>query len=76
MITKLFEQNLFISALHEPQHITKCAKDATKFTVSVTHNVQNTSSCMPKPFLRRLGNPTYIAFTMHDGQIAVGRPDD
>ena len=58
--------------------MTKWARDATKFTVSVTHNVQNTSSYsyMPKPVLRRLGNPKRITFTMHEDYIAVGRPDD
>ena len=58
--------------------MTKCAKDATKFTVSVTHNVQSTSSYsyIPKSVLRRLGNPKRITFTMHDDYIAVGRPDD
>lgn len=67
---------MLISALHEPQHMTKWAKDATKFAVSITHNVQNTSSRIPKPFLRRLSNPRYITFAMHDDHIAVGRPDD
>lgn len=58
--------------------MTKWARDATKFTVSVTHNVQNTSSFsyIPKPVLRRLGNPKRITFTIHDDHITVAGPDD
>ncbi len=43
-----------------------------------THDVQNTSSLsyMPKPVLRRLGNPKRITFTIHDDHIAVAGPDD
>ena len=58
--------------------MTKWAKDATEFTVSVTHNVQNTSyfCYVPKPVLRRLGNPKRIKFTMHDKYITVECPGD
>ena len=54
--------------------MTKWSKDAKEFTVSVTHNVQNTNSfCyVPKPVLLRLGNPKRITFTMHDDYITVG----
>ena len=45
-ISKSFKQNLLINAIREPQRMAKWAKDATNFTVSVTHNVQNTSSCI------------------------------
>ena len=56
--------------------MTRWAKDAKEFTVSVTHNVQNTSSFsyIPKPVLRRLGNPRKITFTMRDDCITVGIP--
>ncbi len=56
----------------------KWARDATKFTASVTHNVQNTSSFsyIPKPVLRRLGNPRRITFTIHDNHITVTGSDD
>ena len=58
--------------------MTRWAHDATEFTVSVTHNVQNTSSFsyIPKPVLKRLGNPKRIKFTMLDDYIIVGREDD
>ena len=53
------------------------AKNAKEFTVSVTHNVQNTSSYsyIPKPVLKQLGNPRRIKFTIHDEYITVDRPD-
>ena len=58
--------------------MTRWSKDAKSFTVSVTHNVQNTSSFsyIPKPVLRRLGNPKRITFTMHDDCITVDRPEE
>ena len=59
------------------KYMTKWARDATEFTVSVTHNVQNTSSFsyIPKPVLKRLGNPKRIKFTMHDDCITVTGED-
>ena len=58
--------------------MTRRPKDAKSFTVSVTYNVQNTSSfsCIPKPVLGLLGNPRRITFTMHDDCIAVGGPEE
>ena len=57
--------------------MTRWAKDAKEFTVSVTHNVQNTSSFsyIPKPVLRRLGNPRRITFTIRDDCITVDTPE-
>ena len=62
-------------------HCTMGAADIGRqgsFTVSVTHNVQNTSifSYTPKPVLKRLGNPKRITFTIHGGHITVAGPDD
>ena len=56
--------------------MTRWPKDAREFTVSVTHNVQNTSSFsyIPKPVLKRLGNPKRITFVIHDDYITVDAP--
>lgn len=54
------------------------AKNVKEFTISVTHNVQSTGSYsyIPKPVLKRLGNPWRIKFTMRDEYITVDRPNE
>ena len=54
--------------------MTRWAKGATKFSVSVAPSVQTkTNLChIPKPVLERLGNPPGLTFIFaEDGQIVV-----
>ena len=60
----------------KPPHswMTRWAKGATKFSVSVAPSVQTkTNLChVPKPVLERLGNPPGLTFVFaEDGQIVV-----
>ena len=50
------------------------ARDADEFTVSITDNVRagTSYSYIPKPVLRRLGNPRYLTFRIkNDGAVMV-----
>ena len=53
--------------------MTKWAKDAKEFTVSVTRNVacKTSYSYIPKPVLDMLGSPKRITFAIQDGLIVV-----
>ena len=54
--------------------MTRWAKDATRFSVSVTLVPQiKTNHChIPKPVLERLGNPPELTFVFaEDGRITV-----
>ena len=57
--------------------MTRWAKDATKFTVKVKRNEERltSSSYIPRPILRMLGDPDRITFTVRDGTITVSRAD-
>ncbi len=54
------------------------AKGATEFTVGVTRNKQNDArySYIPKPVMEALGYPPRLKFTIRDGRVTVGRPDE
>ena len=54
------------------------AKGATEFTVGVTRNKQNDArySYIPKPVMELLGYPPRLKFTIRDGHVTVGRPDE
>ncbi|MDE0266162.1 MAG: hypothetical protein OXK17_03950 [Thaumarchaeota archaeon] len=49
------------------------ARDATEFTVSVTRNVTcgTSYSYVPKPVLKKLGDPRYLTFRIKDETITV-----
>ena len=49
------------------------ARDATEFTVSVTKNVTcgTSYSYVPKPVLKKLGEPRYLTFKFKDGAVTV-----
>ena len=53
--------------------MTKWAKDAREFTVSVTRNVacKTSYSYIPKPVLDMLGSLKRITFAIQDGLIVV-----
>ena len=57
--------------------MTRWAKDATKFTVKVRRNGERltSSSYIPRPILRMLGDPDRITFTVRDGTITVSSAD-
>ena len=48
------------------------------YRICVTHTTPkiHIHSHIPKPVLKRLGNPRRIKFTMHDEYITVDRPDE
>lgn len=56
-----------------PYSMTRWAKDATKFTVSVTRNVtaRTNYSYIPRPVLRLLGDPKHLTFEIEDGKVTV-----
>ena len=53
--------------------MTKWAKDATTFTVSVTRNVRckTSFSYIPRPILNLLGDPRYLTFEVKNGKVTV-----
>ena len=55
--------------------MSKWAANATKFTVSLTHNVKRGTSYIPKPILAKLGNSEGLQFVIQGDKILVMRPD-
>ena len=57
--------------------MTKWAKDATEFTVSVTRKekLMTSYSYIPKPILDKLGTPKRITFVLQDELVLVKAED-
>ena len=70
-------QSLFIRPIRVHEIMTKWAKGATEFTVSVTRKdkLKTSSSYIPKPVLDRLGTPKRITFVFQD-ELVVVRAED